>query len=405
MQTELLKEKKYYVLSSTEGCATNLQETSAYRADYEARGLRAADRPEQADIILVNTCAYSQSMEDRATDMISKFREKYPQAEIVVGGCLPKINPKKMRNEFTGVAIRSMADLREDIASNQFDRRDFEFLSEKHRLVLTLRPIYFAIEKFFGFRFHPLHNLFKTVVVNEDFQLVTVSTGCLGKCTFCAIKRAKGSLRSRPMPTILSEVDLGLQRKKKLFWLLGDDIGCWGLDIDSNIANLLAEIVRKPDDFEVVLNYFDPHYFKNNREMLIEAISNRKIIGLNIPIQSGSQRILDKMQRYYNLEDVFETLQQIKNRNNKVAIKTNIIVGFPGESWGDFFASLKSIVHFDAVLALKFTARPNTPAAQFNNQISEPVKQVRMAIMNTFIFFRHAYVAIKAVTRFSVGAA
>lgn len=390
------QKKTYYVLSSTEGCATNLQETSAYRADYQARGFQMATSPAQADIILVNTCAYSQDMEDRAVGMIETFKEKYPQAKIVAGGCLPKINPKRMRNDFSDVAIRTMADLSDEAVTNQFDRRDFELLSEKHRLVLFLRPIYFWIEKKLDLHFHPLHNLFKTVVVNEDFQLVTVSTGCLGKCTFCAIKRAKGSLRSRPLPTILSEIDLGLKREKKLFWLLGDDIGCWGRDIGSDIGALLSQIVKKEEQFEVVLNYFDPHYFNFDQDRLVHAISDQKIVGLNIPIQSGSQKVLDRMRRDYNLVEVFGVLKKIKARNQKVAIKTNIIVGFPGESWKDFFKSVLSVRHFDAILALKFTPRPQTPAAAFTDQVPESVKVFRMLLINLVILGRHCYVAVRS---------
>lgn len=389
--------KKFFVVSSTEGCATNLQENNSYRKDYRQNGLVSAEVAENADVILINTCAYSQQMEDRSTNMINEYKRKFPSAEVIVAGCLPKINPKKMKTEFQDVTTRSLPDSLE--FADQFDRSDFELLSDKHRFIVKLRPLYYAIENFFGVTFNPLHNIFKTVIVNEEFHLVTASTGCLGKCTFCAIKRAKGSLKSRPLPTIMEDFNNGLQKSKKLFWILGDDIGCWGLDINSNISELLLGVTTMNAHYEIVLNYFDPHYLKNNTEALVSLLSSKKIIGLNMPIQSGSQKILNEMQRHYDLPFVFETLKRIKANNKKIAIKTNIIVGFPGESWTDFFQSLFSIKNFDAILALKFTPRPQTPAATMLDQVPEPVKQLRMFIMNFAITLWHAWVALSSAFR------
>lgn len=389
--------KSYYVISSTEGCATNLQENNSYRKDYEAAGYKAAQSAALADVILVNTCAYSQQMETRSTDMISEFKKKYPNADVVVAGCLPKINPKLMKTEFKNIEIKSLPNLVQFSDSNQFDKIDFENLSDKHRLVVKARPIYFAIEKFLKIKFNPLHNIFKTVIVNEDFHLVTASTGCLGKCTFCAIKRAKGSLRSRPMQTIISEFEQGLQHNKKLFWLLGDDIGCWGIDLNLKISDLLQSMIHIQQEFKVVLNYFDPHYLQADTDRLIALLSNAKFIGLNMPIQSGSQRILEKMARNYDLKHVYKTIAEIKTKNPAVAIKTNIIVGFPGETWSDFFKSAWSIRHFDAILALKFTPRPQTPAAQMQNQVPETIKIARMVMINILILRRHIWVSLSSL--------
>ena len=203
--------KRAFVISSTEGCATNLQENNSYRKEYIQKGMLNAESADSADLILINTCAYSQQMEDRSIDMINEYKNKYPMAEVMVAGCLPKINPKKMKSEFEQIQIKSLPETLD--FADQFDKSDFEFLSKKHRLVLRLRPFYYKIENFFGVVFNPLHNIFKSVVVNEEFHLVTASTGCLGKCTFCAIKRAKGSLKSRPLPTMLADIENGLKNR------------------------------------------------------------------------------------------------------------------------------------------------------------------------------------------------
>ena len=391
--------KRYFVLSTTEGCATNLLENSSYRKQYENQGFEASTSAESADVILINTCAYSTDMENKAVDIISNLKSKYPGKEIVLAGCLPKINPKKIRTDFSDMKVQSLPVDQSHSQTHQFNSEDFEGLSSKHQLVLKLRPYYYKLEKLIGFKLSPLHNIFKSVIVNEDFFLITVSTGCLGKCTFCAIKRAKGSLKSRPLATLKSEFEAGLALGKKKFWLLGDDIGCYGQDLGLSLVDLLKVFTQSDAQFELVVNYLDPHYLVKYVDELKDVFKDQRIIGVNMPIQSGSDKILVDMARRYEASAVYQALSQLKSKNSGLAVKTNIIVGFPGESWNDFFKSIYSVFKFDAILALKFTPRPQTPAAAYKNQIPELVKQIRMQMMNGTILLRHVYVAFSSLFR------
>lgn len=390
---------KYYVLSTTEGCATNLLENSSYRQDFENEGYASASSINDADIILVNTCGYNQDMENKATDKIADLRLKYPHKRVVLAGCLPKINPRLVKKKFSELEVKSLPINQNESLSHKFDQEDFSRLSSKHRLVLALRPYYFKIQEILGVKFSTLHNIFKSVVVNEEFYLITVSTGCLGKCTFCAIKRAKGSLKSRPLQVIMSEFEAGLNLGKRKFWLLGDDIGCWGQDLKLSIVDLLAEFTKRSEDFELVINYLDPQFLVLYRDRLTTIFRDRRIIGLNAPIQSGSDRILKDMARMYQIKPVYRAIEALKKNNPALALKTNIIVGFPGESWGDFFESMRSVLKFDAILALKYTPRPQTPAASYLRQISEPIKNIRMVLINFIILLRHLYVAGSSVLK------
>jgi threonylcarbamoyladenosine tRNA methylthiotransferase CDKAL1 len=390
---------KYFVLSTTEGCATNLLENSSYRRQYEGQGFLPASEAKDADVILINTCGYNQEMENKATSVISELRDKYPGKEIVLAGCLPKINPRKIKSDFAGLEVKKLPVDQQASQSFQFDRDDFGSLSAKHRLVLLMRPFYYRFERAVGFHLRPLHNLFKSVIVNEEFFLITVSTGCLGKCTFCAIKRAKGTLRSRPLNTLVSEFEAGLSAGKKKFWLLGDDVGCWGQDLNLSLVDLLKAFVGRSDDFELVINYLDPQFLVRYVDELQEIFNDPRIIGMNAPLQSGSDRVLENMARVYEAKPVYRALKSFKSFNPGLAIKTNIIVGFPGESWQDFLKSLFAVFQFDAILALKFTPRPQTPAASYGDQIPEWIKNLRMAIMNTAILGRHLYVVLSSFFR------
>ncbi len=395
--------KRCHILSTTEGCATNLLENSLYRKHYASMGYEPTPHAEEADVILINTCGYNQAMEDRATATISDYQAKFPGKEIVLAGCLPKINPKKIQSVFQGTVMTSVPDTWGGESASQFDREDFERLSAKHRLVLSLRPLYFAIEKALRVRFRPLHNIFRSVVVNEGFYLVTVAQGCVGKCTFCAIKRAKGKLRSVPLPVILSEFDRGIAKGFEDFWLLGDDIGCWGQDVGSNVSELLGALLAKPGKFSIVLNYLDPTFLVRYGDRLKDLLSDPRVICANIPLQSGSPAILKKMERNYDPAAVFRLLAEIKRRNPALAVKTNVMVGFPGETWKDFARSLVSVIRFDAVLAMKYSVRPHTFAAGYADQVPDQVKAVRFAIINAAIFVRHAFVAASSLLRLRTG--
>jgi len=388
--------KKYFVLSTTEGCATNLLENNAYRRQYQTEGMIAATNAEEADVILINTCGYSKEMEDRAVGIIKALQEAHPGKEIRLAGCLPKINPVKIRKDFSQLEISHFPEIPFEQQGNAFENEDFQTLSWKHRLVLIARPIFFKAEEVLGFRVQPLHNLMTSVIVNKEFYLITASTGCLGHCTFCAIKKAKGSLKSRPLPTLISEFQKGLSEGFKNFWLLGDDIGCWGQDINLSIVDLLSEFTKIDADFNLVINYMDPQFLVKYEAALDLLFKDSRIIGVNIPIQSGSNKILKSMSRVYQAQPVLEMISKFKSDNAGLAIKTNIIVGFPGETWADFFQSLKAVFGFDAILALKFTARPGTPAANYPLQISELSKSVRHIIINLVILVRHAWVAISS---------
>src|SRR4051812_25784125 len=117
--------KKYYLLSTTEGCATNLLENAGHRDHYNQMGYTPASSSDDADVILINTCAYNKAMEDRTTDTISEYQKKYPGKEIIVAGCFPKINPKKAKS-FSGLTLLEQNPRTTSFASfHRFDREDF----------------------------------------------------------------------------------------------------------------------------------------------------------------------------------------------------------------------------------------------------------------------------------------
>jgi MiaB/RimO family radical SAM methylthiotransferase len=389
--------KKYFVLTTTEGCATNLLENAAHRKHYDSLGYSPAQDAESADLILVNTCAYSAEMENRAVRMISEIQDRYGNKEIVLSGCLPKINPARMRQVFRG----DVEPTRDATLASAFDRADFRNLSFNHRLLLAARPGYFALERLWGRRFRPLHNIVRSAVVNESYYPLTISTGCLGHCTFCAIKHSKGTLVSRPLTDVIAELDRGLARGFRDFWLLGDDIGCWGQDLGNgmSVAELLRVILGRRERFSLVLNQLDPRFVLRYEAELEPLLGDPRVACVNIPIQSASPTVLRRMRREVETDRLFGLLSRLKARNPALAVKTNLLVGFPGETWGDFARSLRAVFAFDAIVAMKYSRRPHTPAAQFPDQLPEVLKSSRLLLMRLVILCRHLFVAAGALFR------
>jgi len=410
--------KKFQVISTTEGCATNLLENSSYRAELENSGWQST-KVEDAEVIILNTCGHTQEREDHTFKTLRSLKQKYPDKKLVVGGCLAKINPKGLQEFYEGKTfspgniselwtsldeVPNLIDMAqsegaEPTNSNLFDSQDFQELTWVHRFVIKIRPSFFKLEKKLNISAQPLHNILETTVVNQDFFGVTVSQGCAGKCTFCAIKVAKGHVKSKPLEKIVNEFYTGIKLGHDKFWLLGDDIGCYGIDQGQTIVDLLGEITRIDFPFKLVINYLEPMFFTKHFSELKSLLSDPRIININIPIQSGSKKLVLEMGREYDPHIVLRQLKELKSLNPNLVIKNNIIVGFPGETLSDLWDSIKSLFYFDANLAIPFAKRPGTRAAKMDNQLSSFTKNARTKFMNIFILARHSYVFVNSFTK------
>lgn len=405
--------QKIYLVTTTEGCATNLMENATYRKTLKLSDVETVQSAEDAGVIVINTCAFTTEQEEKSLSLIQQYQNQFPEKKIIVGGCLTKINSNKLSKIYAGETFspgnveqfkKSLQIVNnitiDDVESHFFDINDFVSLNWKHRVALFARPIFYKFENILNKKFQPLHNVLKTSIINEEYYGVTVSQGCAGFCTFCSIKMAKGHIRSKPQVQVMHEIQTGLDLGKNKIWLLGDDIGCYGLDLNSDFCALLQEILTIPVNFELVINYFEPFFFLKQFEKIIPLLSDPRVLHINFPIQSGSSRIVKEMGREYDPNRVLQKIILLKNTNKEIVVKTNIIVGFPGETFWEFLMSVRSVFYFDAILALKFTARVGTRAYKMDHQISEKSKQVRVFLINIAILSRHTYVVLKSFINF-----
>lgn len=404
--------KKFYLTTTTEGCATNLIENSSYSDFLKNNGYQRVENPQDAELIVVNTCGYTTDQEERSVKTIESLQIKYPGSKVLAGGCLSKIAPKKLKelnidNPFSPGDVKTLASSlnlsyeessdKQSVLSHSFTPEDFEKLTLQHRLLLFVRPFYFWLERMIGIKLQPLHNIISTAIVNEEFSGITVSQGCAGRCTFCSIKAAKGNVRSRPIEVITHEISTELEQGARKIWLLGDDIGCYGVDRDETFPMLLKKILDIPVKFQLVINYFEPYFFLKYYDEIEELLKDKRVVNLNLPLQSGNTEVVKEMGREYDVKEVVAKLRQLKKVCPHLVLKTNIIVGFPGETTKQFWDSVKVLPYFDLILALRFAARPRTLAAKMEKQNSSTKILMRFLVINTFIILRHAQVAITSL--------
>ena len=218
---------------------------------------------------------------------------------------------------------------------------------------------------------------------------IKVSTGCTGTCSYCTIKLSRGIIRSKPISLVEREFDQGLERGYKDFALIGTDIGDYGKDQSSDLLELLTILNRKKSDFILRLRNVNPRWLIPSVEPFCELLKNRKINYLLSPVQSGSDHILERMNRGYKAEDYIKAIRRIREVRPDMCIKTQVIVGFPGETDEDFKKSMALFRTglFDYIEVYPFTARPGTKAYDFTDKVPLPVISARYKklLWRTFI--------------------
>jgi MiaB/RimO family radical SAM methylthiotransferase len=212
-------------------------------------------------------------------------------------------------------------------------------------------------------------------VWNKNTYTIRISTGCLGNCSYCSIKQARGKISSRPIQTIVSEVKDGLELGYHDYALIGTDIGDYGKDLETNLLELLKAIISIPGRFQLRLRNVNPRWLVPNVDALCEILKSGKIGYIQSPIQSGSNRILKLMKRGYLAGDYLNAMERIRKSSTEVFLKTQLIVGFPTESEEDFLDSLRLYDPglFNYIEVFSYSSRPNTKASMMSGQLPEQV--------------------------------
>jgi len=361
------RSKRVYVKSF--GCSANLADGEVIAGCLSKAGFEVVDDPQDAEILLYNTCAVKSPTENRVIDILRKAPK---DKRLIVTGCLPLINFERLKNEveFDGVAGPAPGAKIVEILRRVAAGEKVVYLGGVSKPSLCLPKI----------------------PVNRVVSIVPINYGCLGSCSYCCVHFARGHLRSNSIDEIVERVKQDLDSGAKEVWLTSQDTACYGKDIGTSLADLLRRICEIEGDFFVRVGMMNPDHVMEMLDELVEAYKCGRVFKfLHLPVQSGDDEVLELMNRRYTVEDFKTVVQAFRKEIPRLTLSTDVICGFPGESREAFEHTKKLVreIHPDIVNVSKFFSRPRTPAEKM---VSLPPKEVKIrskeiAVLSKMISF------------------
>ena len=372
-------EKKVFL--ETFGCQSNVLESDHVTGLLLKSSFSLTQEPEEADVILFNTCSIRDHAEHKVFSRLGQLAEWKREREgrvIGVMGC--------MATSYKDQLLERAPHLDLVVGPDQYPKIP-QVLEEASRtgqsqVLADFDPIYF-----------PENDPGRLSLPHRAF--VEIMKGCDKFCTFCVVPYTRGREVSRPAESILEEVTHIAQAGVKEVMLLGQNVNSYGLGLSSRgrtrtFAQLLKEVASVPGIGRV--RFMTSHPLDLSDE-LIEVMASTPSVceSIHLPVQSGSDAVLKRMNRKYSVAHYLERLRALRAKVKDLYVTTDLIVGFPGETDEDFQATLDLLerVRYDAVYSFKYSPRLGTPAARMLNQVEEQAMDERLARLNQ-LAWKHA---------------
>jgi tRNA-2-methylthio-N6-dimethylallyladenosine synthase len=357
--------RRYHV--TTFGCQMNAHDSERIKGLLESAGLGEAVSADEADVVVFNTCTIREKPDTRLAAYLGNAgarKRENPDLVVAVGGCYAEAQRERLFElyPFVDVAfgpgsIPHLADwLRtggEDVSRGRFGTHDHfagHLRSRRER----------------------------------SFQAwVQVSMGCNSKCAYCIVPAVRGREQSRRPGDILAEVESLARDGVREITLLGQNVNSWGRDLAPGVATEFGELLRACDTVDGIerIRFTSPHP-KDFRAPVVAAIAECDAVceHVHLPVQSGSARVLKAMRRTYTPDRYLALVERLRDAIPDLALGTDIIVGFPGESEADFVATLRLVeeVRYDSAFTFIYSPRRGTEAAALPEQIPDEVKHERL---------------------------
>jgi len=337
------------------GCSASFSDSEMISGLILNGGHTLVENSSESDLNIVVTCSVKDATANKMIHRIKSLKTK----PLIVAGCLPK-------------AEKSTVEKFSENAS----------MLGPNSLGKTLQVIDSALK---GTRLVALEDsdLSKVglpkVRLNSVVGIVEIASGCMSECTFCQTKLAKGDLTSYRIGDIVRQIETEINEGCKEIWLTSTDNGCYGFDINTDLPSLIDTVVEIPQDFKVRVGMMNPMYMARIRENLIRSFENDKVYKfLHIPVQSGSNAVLNDMKRGHTMETFRDVVKKARDRFPEFTISTDVIVGFPSETQKDFEKTVNLLKETkpDVVNLSKYSARPGTEAAEWEQiDVSEVKKR------------------------------
>lgn len=355
----------------TLGCKVNQNETEAFSGLFREKGYAIVDFEEKADVYVINTCTVTHLADRKSRQMIRRALKINPQAEVVVTGCYAQTNPEAIQ-KITGVSLivgtnekSRLVDLVEELLTEK------GLGTDKHCPSLFVRK-YQERQEF--------DELKAEKNIKRARAYLKVQEGCDQFCSYCIIPYARGPVRSRSPENTLAEAERLIEAGFKEIVLLGIHLGAYGRGegAGKNLVSLLQQLLSLTDQVRWRLGSLEPVEVSAELLDLMQEYQNF-CPHLHLPLQSGHDEILKAMKRPYSTAQYLGIITEIRKRIPGIALTTDVMVGFPGETEEHFQAYLSFVerVAFSRLHVFKYSPRKGTPAAQFGGQVPPAVKEAR----------------------------
>lgn len=333
------------IYASVYGCPSNIADCEMALGLLQKTGFEIVDDSGKSDLNIIFTCIVKKPTEQRMVQRIQQLTKT--GKPLIVAGCMPKTSQRAIEK------INPNASL--------IGPDSIEHIVDAVRAALEGKKVIFVGDE------RKTKPGLPRVRKKESVGIVPISIGCLSDCSYCAVKFARGRLKSYPIEKIVKDVEALVKDGCKEIWLTSQDNGCYGLDIGTSLAELLEEVCKIKSNFKIRVGMMNPTHIKNFLDELVDAYKNEKIMKfLHLPVQSGSDRILQTMKRGYTVAKFEKIVERLKKEIPNLFLSTDVIVGFPGESDEDFQATaeLMKKIKPDKVNVSKFGAHAGTKAAK-----------------------------------------
>ena len=346
------------VFIETYGCTFNQADSEIMAGVLRENSIELVDNPDDADAIIVNTCYVKLPTESKVINRIKRLQQQYPQKQIIVGGCMVEVDPKKLDNIGPNCSwigphqLNKTADVVKSAVAGDVVR-EFGFSDEPKVCVPKIRQ-------------------------DSYVHVIQICEGCLGACTYCCTRFARGHLNSYPIADIVAEARDAIEDGCVEIQLTAQDTSAFGKDTGERLSDLIKEVANLDGDFKVRVGMMHPKNIGDDLDDLIEAFKLPKVYDfIHLPIQSGSDKVLREMRRNHTVEDYKKIVYRFKEEIPDITVATDIIIGYPTETEEDFMqtADLIREIKFNLIHLSKYQDREGAISSSLENISFDEMKR------------------------------
>ena len=304
------------------GCTFNQADGQIIAGNLEENEIDIVDNIEEADVIILNTCYVKLPTEDKMTFRIQKLQKEYPDKKIIVGGCMVEIDPEKLEKIGPNISWLGPHQLNKSASVV-----NATYCGD------VIRETGFSKDTKVG------------VPKSDDdglIHIIQICEGCLGACSFCCTRFARGPLNSYPIEDIVAEAREAIENGACEIQLTAQDTAAFGRDSGEKLSDLIKEVANLEGDFRVRVGMMHPKNILNNVDEIIDAMKHPKVYDfIHLPVQSGSDKVLSDMRRGHNISQYKKIVSKFKDAIPDLTLAVDIIVGYPTENDEDFEETVK----------------------------------------------------------------